>query len=485
MAIPVESFFLDPTGEGTLQQRIQQLVAQGILQGRFRRGERLPSSRALARHLGVSRITVTLAYTELVADDYLSARGRSGYYVSENAPEPPAFPARRAPRSTVDWSRAIGQRFTPGLGLEKPADWDRYRYPFIYGQTDPTLFDHANWRLCALQALGRKDFAAMTADQFDGDDPQLVDFIARQILPRRGVQAGPDEILVTMGAQNALWLAAQVLLTQRRVAAIENPCYPALRAILTQSRCQLVTVPVDGEGIVADDIPAAADVVFVTPSHQCPTNATLSLSRRAALLARAEDDDFLIVEDDYDFEMAFLKPPSPALKALDQTGRVIYVGSFSKSIFPGLRLGYLAGPAPFIREARALRASVLRHPPGQLQRTVAYFLSRGHYDALVRRTGQVFHARRQTLEEALAKTPLKLLRGASYGGSSVWVEAPQGTDCVALAERLRAASVLIEPGAPFFAETDPPRHYFRLAYSSIPASRIAEGVQRIAAHVAG
>ena len=479
MSISVESFFLDSGAVGTLQARIQQMVAQGILSGRFRRGERLPSSRMMAQHLGVSRITVTLAYTELVADDYLIARGRSGYYVSGNAPEPPAFTATRAQTGTVDWSRTIGQRFTPGLSLDKPSDWAEYRYPFIYGQADKTLFDSANWRLCALRALGMRDFGALTADYFDGDDPQLVEFISRQTLPRRGIVANPDEILITMGAQNALWLSAQVLLNSRRRAAIEDPCYPALRNILTQSRCHLSVVPVDQDGLPPDDLPPDIDVVFTTPSHQCPTATTMPLDRRKALIDRAEAQDFIIVEDDYEFEMSFLKSPSPSLKSLDQHGRVIYVGSFSKSLFPGLRLGYLVGPEPFIREARALRATVLRHPPGHIQRTTSYYLSLGHYDALIRRMSRAYHERRGILETALHKHDLRIAGQSTSGGSSVWVRMPDGTDTTVLALQLRAQGVLVEPGAPFFASETPPTEYLRLAYSSIPASRIAEGVRLI------
>ena len=480
MAIPIETFFLEANTLGTLQARIQQMIANGILSGRFLQGEKLPSTRRLAAHLGVSRITVTLAYTELLANDYLISKGRSGYFVSPNAPEPPKFDQRPQTEDRVDWNRAIGQRFYDDNWLDKPEDWAQYKYPFIYGQTDPTLFDHANWRLCALQALGAKDFPALTADYFDRDDPQLLEFIARHTLPRRGIIAGTDEILVTLGAQNALWLATQVLLTQRRTAVIENPCYPALRGILHQSRCHITAIDVDDFGLPPDDIPPESNVIFATPSHQCPTTATMPLARRKDLLDRARELDALIIEDDYEFEMSFLKPPSPALKSLDQDGRVIYVGSFSKSLFPGLRLGYLVGSAPFIQEARALRASVLRHPPGHIQRTAAYFLSLGHYNSLINRMGKTYQKRSAVMERAIQNCGLKIAGKGSHGGSSFWMQAPKGTDTTELAVRLRNDSILIEPGQKFFAGSTAPREFYRLAYSSIPADRIAQGIEKIA-----
>lgn len=479
MAISVETFFLDPSGQGTLQARIQQMVAEGILSGRLRAGEKLPSTRKLAAHLGVSRITVTLAYTELQANDYLASKGRSGYFVSDSAPEPPRFPPQPEPTETIDWTRAIGQRFSGAALPRKPADWARYSYPFIYGQTDPTLFDHANWRLCALQALGQKNFEALTADYYDQDDPELIEFIARHTLPRRGIAARPDEILVTMGAQNALWLAAQVLLTQRRTAAIEEPCYPSLRDILRQSRCHLAPVGVDADGLKADEVPSRADVIFTTPSHQCPTTATMPLARRKALLERARETGALIVEDDYEFEMSFMGAPSPALKSLDGDGRVIYVGSFSKSLFPGLRLGYLVGAAPFIREARALRASVLRHVPGHIQRTAAGYLRLGHYDAHIRRMSEVLAERRSTMDAAFEEHGLEVAGKGVFGGSAFWMQAPADVDTDLLARVLRSRSVLIEPGHPFFGRENAPRNFYRLGYSSIPSARIPEGVRLI------
>lgn len=483
MALPVETFFLHPDAQGTLQSQIQQMIAQGILSGRFQPGEKLPSTRRLASHLGVSRITVTIAYTELLANDYLTSRGRSGYYVSENAPAPPAFTPGPTNEDAIDWTRAIGQRFSGGDTVRKPPDWGGYRYPFIYGQADPELFDHANWRLCAIKALGQKDFTSLTTDYYDQDDPQLIEFIARHTLPRRGIAARPEQILITLGAQNALWLTTQVLLTQRRRAALEDPCYHALRDILSQSRCHVTPVRVDADGMPPDAIPPDTDVIFTTPSHQCPTTGTMSMNRRKELLERASEMDALIVEDDYEFEMSFLKSPSPALKSLDADGRVIYVGSFSKSLFPGLRLRYLVGSEPFIREARALRASVLRHPPGHVQRTAAYFLSLGHHDALIRRMGAALHERRQVMMEALMKNKLQIAGQGANGGSSFWMRAPDRVDTRDLAKRLQQRGVLIEPGDSFFAGSARPKNFYRLAYSSIPVQRIEKGIELVASEI--
>ncbi|MEL7092321.1 MAG: PLP-dependent aminotransferase family protein [Pseudomonadota bacterium] len=481
MALPVETFFLSPLAKGTLQNQVQQMVAHGILSGRFAPGEKLPSSRKLAAHLGLSRITVTLAYTELVASDYLTAKGRSGYYVSHTAPIPPSYQMPDLTEDTIDWSRAIGQRFADAGVALRPPDWDRFRFPFIYGQTDPQLFDHANWRTCAMQALGQRDFSALTADYYDRDDPQLIGFIQRNTLPRRGISATPEQILITMGAQNALWLTAQVLLTQRRTAAFEDPGYPALRDILTQSRCHLAPVRVDAGGLPPDALPDETDVIFCAPSHHCPSTVTMPMDRRTALLDRARALDALVVEDDYEFEMSTHARPSPALKSIDREGRVIYVGSFSKSLFPGLRLGYLVGSESFIREVRALRTSVLRHPPGHIQRTAAYFLSLGHYDAQIRKMGAALQDRRAAMQAAIAQHGLRIAGADTVGGSSFWMQAPEGVDTARLARKLEGQSVLIEPGHPFFATSPAPRHFYRLGYSSIPTSRIDEGIARIAA----
>ncbi|MEM9317510.1 MAG: PLP-dependent aminotransferase family protein [Pseudomonadota bacterium] len=484
MAISPDSIFLEAGGAGTLQARIKRQVVGHILSGQFRPGERLPSSRALASHLGISRITVTIAYADLVADDYIEARGRSGYYVSASAAQEQSLPLPQSrAESNVDWAKVLAHRASvPSQTILRPADWRSYRHPFIYGQTDPKLFDHKNWRLCAMQALGQRDFFSLASDVYTEDDPLLIDYIRRHILTRRGVNAPADTILITMGAQNALWLTAQLLLSQRRRAVMENPGYPGLREILGATRCHLQVVDVDQDGLPPEALPDAVDVVYTTVSHHCPTGVTMPLDRRRRLLDLAAERGFVIVEDDYEFELSFDKRPSPSLKSLDAGGSVIHVGSFSKSLFPGLRLGYLVAPAPFIREARALRATVLRHPPGVTQRTAAYFLSLGHYTSQINRIKAAYTRRRTAMDRAIEAVGLTV---AGRGGSSLWMAAPDNIDTEMLAERLYARGVVIEPGRPFYDPHGPVlRNRYRLAYSSIPSVRIPEGISRIADEIA-
>ncbi len=484
MALSEDTFFLDPEFSGSLQSQIRQIVTSAILSRRLYPGERLPSSRKLAEHLKISRITVTLSYQELVADGYLSTRSRSGYFVSETAPVSALDIEGKQPSGdTVDWKSRLQKDYTAAKKVKKSFNWREFPYPFIYGQADPTLFSHSNWRLCAHQALGKKEFDTLTSDYAEHDDPKLIDFIVRHTLPRRGILARPEQILLTVGAQNALWMVSELLLSKNRYAAYENPGYPGVRQILRQSGCAKVPVNVDENGLNPADLPHDIDIVYTTPSHHAPTTVTMPMKRRQELLARAARDNFLVVEDDYEFEMSFLKPPLPALKSLDTEGRVIYVGSFSKSLFPGLRLGYLVGSEPFIRQARALRSTVLRHPPGHMQRTTANFLALGHYSALMQKMKSAFQERHEIMKAAMETEGLEIVGNASFGGSCFWMKAPDHVDTELLYEQLRDDGVLIEPGSAFFVRKNRPKNYYRLAYSSIQPSAIEPGIRLISERI--
>ncbi|MBD8877194.1 PLP-dependent aminotransferase family protein [Roseibium polysiphoniae] len=485
MAIPPEIFLLPQRSDATLQQQIQQIVAEAIVSRHCAAGEKMPSSRKLADHLGVSRITITLAYAELVSNGYLISRDRSGYFVSDTAPTQPWFAeADTSAPAGIDWDSKLARRPQSRGDILRPPNWTDYRYPFIYGQSDPDLFDHTNWRNCSLRAVGRKDFDTLTHDHYQNDDPMLVEFILRYILPRRGIRANPDEILITMGGQNALWMIAQLLLSEGQKAIVENPCFPGLRKIFDQMRYIAASIDVDNDGLPPDRIPADADVVFTTPSHHAPTNVTMPLERRLEMLEKANRDDFVIVEDDYEFEMSFLSAPAPALKSMDQIGTVIYLGSFSKSIFPGLRLGYVVAAKPLIQEMRELRTVVFRHPPSHIQRTTAYFLSLGHYDSQINRMARVFSKRRAIMEHCIREFGLTPDVRDMHGGSSFWMKAPEGVDTTKLAVDLRKQSVLIEPGNAFYAHRSPDTSHYRLAYSSINANLVHDGIALVAEAIA-
>lgn len=478
--LPPDIILLRDNDAPTLQGRLAAAIVRAILESRARPGTRLPSSRKLALTLGLSRMTVTLVYQELVSQGYLETAPRSGVMIAGTVPHRRLkAQGLRSGATAVDWGRWLIDAQPRKRVIRKPADWRAYRYPFIYGQADASLFDHNAWRDCARRAWGTRDFAELAADQYGADDALLVDYIRSNTLPRRGIHAGPDEVLVTLGAQNALFLAIELLARADRLAVTEEPGYPDFAEALRRAQSPTCFLPLRDGGLDPAELPDQTRLVIVTPSHNIPTGATMPLARRHELLNRAASQDFLIIEDDYDFEMSYLAPPAPALKSLDQSGRVIYLGSFSKALFPGLRIGYMVAPAPLIARARDLRAIMLRHPPAHLQRITAYFLALGHYDAHIVRLRQTLKHRRAVLEEALAQSALRIAGAAASGGSSLWIEARSGIDSRLLAERLQPASVLIEPGDVFFETPPAPCPFFRLGYSSIQAQDIAAGIALI------
>ena len=398
-------------------------------------------------------------------------------------PPPTASPPGRAPRPVgggIDWGPRLAKYPGAQRNLVKPTDWQRYRYPFVYGQVDHEVFPIAEWRDCVRQAMGKRWIDAWTEDRFAEDDPLLVTEIARRILPLRGIAAGPEQILVTLGAQNALYLIAAMLVGSGTVAAIEDPGYPDMRNILGLRTDHVRRIPVGPDGLDWDGHLDGVNLLFTTPSHQFPTTVTMPMARREALLAEAHDRDLIIIEDDYEFETNYSGTPHPALKSLDRDGRVLYVGSLSKSLMPGLRLGFIVADRDLVVELRALRRLMLRHPPGNNQRAAALFLANGHFDVLVRRIHRTYRDRWRIMGQALADHLPGWAAPPGFGGSAYWLTGPKGLDSRALATRALTKGVVIEPGDPFFADPAAGARHLRLGFSSIPAERIAPGVELLA-----
>jgi GntR family transcriptional regulator/MocR family aminotransferase len=471
----------------SLQTQIREALVAGILDGQLGREEPIPSTRKMAKSLGVSRNTVVLAYQGLLDDGYLMARERSGYYVADKSiggavmlkPRKPVRPADPG-QGDVDWESRILKRPAAQENISKPLDWQSYPYPFIYGQVDHNLFPIAEWRDCARQALGRKWLGSWTNDTWAFDDPLLVEQVRRRILPRRGIMASEDEILITLGAQNALYLLTSLLVDGNTRAAVEEPGFPDMRNLFRLKTQKVALVPVDEHGLVLNEALSSCDIAFTTPSHQFPTTVTMPLERRLELLNLASQRNFVIIEDDYEFETNYVNEPCPALKSLDDDGRVVYVGSLSKTLFPGLRLGFLVGPKQLVAEARALRRLMVRHAPNNNQRTAALFLSLGHHDTLIRRLHRAYRTRWEIMAAALERYMPASTRIPTFGGTSFWVRGRDGLDSEVLARAAAEKGILIEPGRINFGTPSPPRNFFRLAFSSIDDKRIEPGVKLLA-----
>ena len=473
-------FHLKRSKNVSLQAQIRETLVDAILGGQLGGGEPLPSSRRMAENLGVSRNTVVLAYQNLVDDGYLIPRERSGYYVNDEMSGQSAqhgLPSAAPSQSEPDWESRFRVHPSRQENIEKAIDWPSYPYPFVYGQVDQQLFPLAAWRECARQALGRRAMDAWTGDRQIHDDPMLVEQIRTHILPRRGITAASDEILVTMGAQNALYILASLLFTNQTTVGLEDPGYPDMYNIARLRTERVVPIAVDQHGLPADERIDGCQYLYVTPSHQFPTTATMPLSRRQELLARASANDTVLIEDDYEFETNYIGRQTPALKSMDEDGRVIYVGSLSKSLFPGLRLGYMVASKRLIEEARALRRLMLRHPPTVNQRQTALFLSLGHHDALIHRLHREFRTRWEAMDHALQHYLPASATKPGFGGTSFWVRGPDNLDARELAERAKSEGVLIEPGRVHFIAEPRPKNYFRLAFSSLPAERIEPGIR--------
>jgi GntR family transcriptional regulator/MocR family aminotransferase len=483
----VTTFYIDPDSELSLQNQIRQRLIEAILGGTFPSGVRLPSSRKLADQLGVARNTVVLVYQQLLADSYIVSRERSGIYVNDEILEgyggyrELSSVTEEAKARAASWKRRLKTRLPIKKSFRCPPNWQLHPYPFMDGRFDKTLYPIAEWREATRLALGAREIHEWSNDSGDVDDPMLIEEIRTKVLPRRGIQAGPDEILITIGAQQALHLVTQLLTDQGSIVAVEEPGYPDVRQLLAWRGARVIHQPVDGEGMVVDERLDPSQIVFVTPSHQFPTAVTMSMARRKALLQAANRRDFLIIEDDFQCETNYHDQSFPSLRSMDDQGRVIYLASLSKVLAPGLRLGFIVAAPEVIAEARGLRRLMVRHPPRNNQRTAAFFLSLGHYDTTMVKLGKIFRERMTALRDGLNYyLPQLVAISPLRDGTAYWVEGPAELDASYLAREASKRGILIEPAEDYFTAPNSPRNVFRMGVTSLTVDKIREGVAALA-----
>ncbi|RVX46126.1 GntR family transcriptional regulator [Nonomuraea polychroma] len=380
-------FHVTLRGRGDLAAQVYRQLLDAILDGRLRSGERLPPTRELARRLEISRNTVALAYDRLVADGFLEGRAGAGTFVSA---EP--VRGRAAPKGVIR-PRAVWQE------LATPASTPDAPYDFRVGAPDPRLFPMETWRRLVARELR---VGAATYGDPSGYEP-LRDAISRHIGISRSVHAAAGDVLITNGAQQALDLIGRVLIEPGACVAVEEPGYPPARLLFRSLGARVAGVPVDAEGIDVQAIPNAARIVYVTPSHQFPLGTPMSMARRAALLAWAERRRAVVIEDDYDSEFRFGERPLGPLQSLDRAGRVIYVGSFSKTLLPMLRLGFLVAPASLAPALRTARQLSDWHGELPTQAALARLIDEGLLARHIRKATREYAARHAVIAEMLAE----------------------------------------------------------------------------------
>lgn len=475
---------IDKAAHESLQGQIRRQIAIAIADGKLPHDERLPSIRTLAKQLAVSLNTVALAYATLKDDGFLVSHDRSGFVVN---PEARSRLGETAPRQPLpdhpqfDFKAHFNGRTYNQPRTMKPSDClVRYRYPFVSGLVDPNLFPISMWRECVRDSGGAVELQNWAADFSSVDDEMLVDQLIKRLLAKRGIFATPDQVLITVGGQQALYLALKLLMKPGQTIGVEDPGYPEMVNIAAMEQMRIRRLPVDADGLQLTQEIDDCQCLYVTSTHQFPTTATLSMERRKALVELAARTGKFIIEDDYEAETTFCEQPLPAIKSLDQAGNVIYVGSLSKSLMPGLRIGFLLGDSDFITEARALRHHILRHPPVNNQRSVALFLQRGYFDRFLGRLRGAYLARHAAMTAALGRWLPDAESRSSYGASSYWVALPALCDANELLERVKPKGVYFEPGNIMFARPDEHRNFLRLGFSAIDETLIDGGVTAIA-----
>jgi len=460
-----------------VHRQIYEAWQRGILSGRFASGARLPSTRELAATLSVSRGTVTQAYEQLLAEGYLQAAQGSGTYVCRELPERTLRAdgaARRGPQAT----RSV-QLSRYGAGLQE----DYVTYPALPGHVcfaqwgpDREGFPWALWRRIVARHSRRVSHELFDySDEVQGHAP-LREQIAAYVARSRAVHCSARQVIIVNGSQQGLDVCGRLLLDHGDTVAVENPGYPGALRTFAAVGAKLQPVPIDREGILCRELGDAARAVYVTPSHQYPTGVSMSLNRRLELIAWARKRAAVIIEDDYDSEYRYSGSPLPALQGLAEEVPVIYCGTFSKVMFPGLRIGYVIVPDSLVAAFTRAKRLADNYTPLLQQLALREFIAEGHLERHIRRMRRLYGNRREALLTALRK---HFGDGAIVEGDDAGMHAFVHIEDRGLLERARRHKVQLRPAQPCYLEGDHSQRYL-FGFSSLPERGIREGIRRLA-----
>ena len=326
-------------------------------------------------------------------------------------------------------------------------------------------------------ALNVKNLPVWSGDLGGADSNQLVEQLQKKLFNYRGLRASRNEILITAGAQNGLFILGLLFAEDSGSVAMENPGYPEARNAFLLSGNRITGIEVDDQGLNVNLIPKTCGMVYTTPSHQFPTTATMPMERRKRLLELATERKMIIIEDDYEAEMNYRQDSLPPIRTLDKNGTVVYVGSLSKTLSPGLRLGFMVAHPTIIEEAKAIRRSILRHPPTLMQNAMANFMALGHHDAHQRRLHHRYKKQWEVMKDAISKHLPNFSLGKSTGGTCFWLDGPSDLNIDALEGNLRERGVLFDNGSIFYIDPAHGRGKFRLGFASMPHKLIEPGLR--------
>jgi GntR family transcriptional regulator/MocR family aminotransferase len=476
---------LDPRSSTPLHRQLYDEIRAAVLAGRLSASARLPSTRTLAADLGISRNTVAGAFDQLLAEGYIESRPGAGTFVARELPDAllRASPGSRTPTGHSAPAPQLSKRgrMLASTPVAPVARDGASACAFRPGIPALDAFPRDLWARIAARQYRQSKFDLFSYGDPAGHPP-LRRAIAEYLRAARGVNCTWEQVIVTSGSQQALDLAARVLLDPGDTAWVEDPGYFGARGAWTAAGVHCAPVPVDAEGLsVAQGelLAPHARMVYVSPSHQYPLGVTMSLARRMALLAWARKGSAWIAEDDYDSEFRYAGRPLAALQGLDTGGRVIYIGTFSKVLFPALRLGYMVVPAGTVDAFAGARALADRHPPGPSQALVTEFLVEGHFARHVRRMRTLYAERQAALISAARREWQGLLEvSPTDAGMHLVAWLPAGTSDRETSNRAAAAGVSAPPLSTY-CQTATARPALLLGYAAVNARKIQEGARRL------